>query len=130
MPFEKDLGYLAQFLDKLETHAASLPADAQADLKSFVTAERSRWKTVTDTVLSENAVKPSLTRADAPAETEGGDMQLLENPSAPENSARSTRDEDPARIPAAPRTANAQPAPPPPRNTRGSRLTVGSLIRT
>lgn len=42
-PFARDLGYLDQFFDKLEAHAATLAPAAGARLRTLMGEERARW---------------------------------------------------------------------------------------
>ena len=129
MPFEKDLGYLTQFFNKLEEHAETLPAAAQSALHDFVAEQRTSWQGLRETILSaDGADEPPPTGTSQ--DEVSADAESSEEPVPPNSTttARSARDEDPARTPAPRQTASAQPAPPPPRNAMGAKLTVGSLI--
>lgn len=124
MPFEKDLGYLVKFFDKLEAHAASLDVEAGARLTALLRDERARWDEITR--LLKGAPLSSDVDLPAPTPTEDrADERLLEEPSLEPSSARSPRDEDIGRVPPPHRAAHSVPAPP---SAVGARLTVGSLI--
>jgi hypothetical protein len=45
--FERDLGYLTRFFDKLEAHAGTLAPEAGARLATLVGEERERWREIT-----------------------------------------------------------------------------------
>jgi hypothetical protein len=64
-PFDRDLGYLMPFLDKLEQHAASLSPEARAELETLVAEQRQRWSRIR-TLLEGNA---------APAATESASTE-------------------------------------------------------
>ena len=127
MPFEKDLGYLTQFFNKLEEHADTLPEHAQLRLHTFLAEQRTSWQTLRETVLSinETDVGPDT---NASTNTTPPEIATVQETPPGFATALSPRDDDPERAPAPRQAASAQPAPPPPRHARGAHLTVGSLI--
>jgi hypothetical protein len=118
--FDKDLGYLDKFFDKIEAHADSLDPQAGDELRDLIADERNRWARIT--ALLGGAAAPSEPATKAPPSS-GSEGQEAPEPVEP-LTAKSERDEreKPARA------TVSRPAPPPPQGT-WSRLTVGSLIK-
>lgn len=64
--FERDLGYLTRFFDKLEAHARTLTPEAGARLAVLVGEERERWREITRLV-GATAATPDTNAAPKPA---------------------------------------------------------------
>jgi hypothetical protein len=104
--FERDLGYLTRFFEKLEAHARTLTPDAGARLGALVGEERERWREIT------RLVGATSSAADAPSRSEQAPTRA--DSSGPNPSASS---------PASSSATLASPRAP----ARGA-LTVGSLF--
>lgn len=91
--FSRDLGYLDQFFDKLESHSSTLQGGAGPRLRTLLSEERSRWAEIRSLLAGgEVAAQPSPEMAPAgESASSGGSAGTTQAPSS------SPRQAEPAR---------------------------------
>ncbi len=80
--FDRDLGYLRAFLDKLASHAAALPESTALRLQSLLAEERPRWKEI-EALLRGEAMAVDAAPAKSPQEPEAAIAHAIAKVAAP-----------------------------------------------